>query len=130
MTNVITVDGVAYPHVHVMSLKRSFSVLDGPNAGRVMTYEMIRDVGGTFYNYTLEFDPELSSATEYDTLYEVLSAPVESHSIVVPYGQSTLTFQAYVTSGEDTLAWKDGSVNHWDGLSINFIAMAPQRRPA
>ena len=36
MTSVLTLDGTAYPNLHVTSLKRSFAVLDGDNAGRVM----------------------------------------------------------------------------------------------
>ena len=37
MNSVLSLDGKAYPNLHVVSLKRSFSVLDGDNAGRVMT---------------------------------------------------------------------------------------------
>ena len=41
-----------------------------------------------------------------------------------------MTFKAYVTQGEDDLAIRNNK-NYWglgDGLSINFIAMEPQRR--
>ena len=44
MTSVLSLDGKAYPNLHVVSLKRSFSVLDGDNAGRVMTGAMTRDI--------------------------------------------------------------------------------------
>lgn len=129
MKTPLKVDGVAYPHLHVSSLKRSFSVLDGPNVGRVMSYDMVRDVGGTFYNYSLSFDPYLSDPAEYDAFYEVISAPVDCHMIEVPYGQGTMSFKAYVTNGEDDLLMLEENINAWDNLSINFIAMSPQRRP-
>lgn len=129
MKTTLKVDGVAYPHLHVASLKRSFSVLDGPNAGRVLSYDMVRDVGGTFYNYALTFDPYLSDPAEYDRFYEVISAPVDYHMIEVPYGQRTMTFKAYVSNGEDELLMLHENVNAWDGLSVNFVAMSPQRRP-
>ena len=48
-----------------------------------------------------------------------------------PYGQETLEFEAYVTNGKDKLKKekdKDGNdINKWSGLSIDFIAMGPQR---
>lgn len=129
MSYVLTVDGVAYPNIHITSLKRSFSVLDGENVGRVMTGKMERDIIGTYYNYSAEVDAGCASKAEYDRFYQVISAPVDSHSIVVPYGQSTLTFAAYVSNGDDNLisAYPDG--NTWSGLSFNFIAMQPQRTP-
>jgi len=129
--SVFSVDGVAYPGIHVVSLKRSFSVLDGENTGRVMTGAMVRDIIGTFYNYSMELDSEYINRDQYDSLYEVISAPVESHEIVVPYGQGTLTFEAYVSNGEDTLDLMDEYLgyNRWNNLTINFIAMAPERIP-
>ena len=87
---------------------------------------MQRDIIGTFYNYTVQLDTNMLSESEYDELYEVLSAPVDYHQITVPYGQNALTFDAYVTSGDDTLNMARSS-KRWSGLSINFIAMEPQR---
>lgn len=130
--SVFSVDGVEYPGVFVKSpIHRSFNVLDGENAGRTMDGRMQRDVIGTYYTYHLEFDSSLSDPAEYDALFEALSAPVDSHIIAVPYGQEILTFEAYVANGEDDLSriYRDES-RKWDNLSVNFVAMNPQRRPA
>ena len=129
MSYVLTLDGVRYPKLHVVSLKRSFSVLDGENAGRVMTGAMERDIIGTYYNYALEIDPHESDPAEYDAFYEEISAPVDSHQLEVPYGQGTMVFQAYVSNGEDTLVDILGTIR-WGNLSFNFIAMEPKRVPA
>lgn len=126
---VFTVDGVPYPRVNVTGLRRTFSVLDGPNAGRVMDGGMRRDIIGTYYNYSMELTSDYSDLSEYDALYEVLSAPVDSHTIVVPYGQETLTFEAYVANGEDELFHLQEGFRKWNGLTVNFIAVSPQRRP-
>lgn len=127
-----TVDGVAYDLVHVAEVKRAFSILDGPNTGRAMTGEMRRDIIGTYYNYTLYLEPDSSAASraQYDALYEVLSAPVASHLIKVPYGQDCLLYEAYVTSGEDQLILREYGRSRWGGTSVNFVAMAPKRVPA
>ena len=125
----ITMDGVTYPHIHFTSIKRSFQVLDGENAGRVMTGDMERDVIGTYYNYSVEIDSDDADPAEYDDFYEAISAPVDSHLIIVPYAQTTLEFRAYATNGEDRLDIMMDAQNRWGGLSFNFIAMSPQRRP-
>lgn len=126
----IVVDEITYPKIYVLSLKRNFAVLDGENAGRVMTGKMVRDIIGTYYNYTLEIDSNESDPAEYDRLYEALSAPVDSHTITVPYAQGTMTFEAYVANGEDELVKCYEAINGWSGLSINFVAMEPKRRPS
>lgn len=128
--SVFSVDGVQYPGVNVLSLKRNFAVLDGPNAGRVMDGSTKRDIIGTYYNYSMTVTSDYSDLEEYDKLYEVVSAPEDSHSIVVPYGQGTLEFKAYVANGDDELIHKRNSFSKWNNLNINFIAMKPQRRPA
>lgn len=130
--SVFSVDGVEYPGVCVKSpIHRSFNVLDGENAGRTMDGRMQRDIIGTYYTYRMEFDTSLSSLDAYDALFETLSAPVDSHTITVPYGQDILTFEAYVANGEDDLShiYRDES-RKWDNLAVNFVAMEPVRRPA
>ena len=129
MTSILSLDGKEYPNLHVVSLKRSFAVLDGDNAGRVMTGAMTRDIIGTCYNYSMEIDPVSSDLAEYDEFYEAISAPVDSHVLTVPYAQTTLTFDAYVANGEDELVSKYGSRNEWQNLAINFVAMKPKRTP-
>lgn len=125
-----TVDGIEYRRLHVLTVKRTFAVLDGENAGRTMDGAMQRDVVGTYYNYNMVIDPIESDPEEYDTLYEAISAPVDSHDVTLPYGRNTLTFRAYVANGEDELFDASDGTNRWDNLTINFIAMEPQRRPA
>lgn len=128
MPNPITVDGVSYPHIHFTSIKRNFEILDGENAGRVMSGDMERDIIGTYYNYSVEVDADDGYTSEYDAFWEQISTPQDSHVITVPYGQSTLTFTAYVTQGSDELEYI-GNNNRWGGLGFNFIAVSPQRRP-
>ncbi len=128
---VFTIDGVDL-RVWVTGLKRSFAVTDSEHSGRLQNYEMFRDVIGTFYNYTLTVEPDPDHRADYDTFYGIISAPTPFHDVVFPYGQETLAFKAYVTSGDDDYkAMTQGitQVNKYSGLSVQFIAKSPQRRP-
>lgn len=130
MRTLFKVDGVAYPViVEPGGLKRKAAVLDGENAGRAKSGKMIRDVIGTYYNYTLKLNTRGLAVAQYDTLYEVLSAPVDYHTIEMPYGQSTLTFQAYVSNVEDSLLDKGTEKTFWGDMSVTFTALAPKRVP-
>ena len=129
ITIPITLDGIEYPNIHVTALTRSFQVLDGQNAGRLMTGGMERDIIGTYYNYACEIDADDATPGEYDAFYEVISSPEDSHTLTVPYGQVLYTFEAYVTNGQDALGGMFPTFNRWGGLSFNFIAMEPARRP-
>lgn len=129
MKPVFKVNGRAY-NVTVPDggLKRSGKVLDGDNATRGKSGRMIRDIIGTYYNYSMEIDTRGLDVAAYDALYEVLSAPVDFHTITVPYGQGTLTFEAYVSNVDDALKLMQDGRSLWGGLSFDFIAMEPQRR--
>ena len=123
---VVTIDGASFD-VGVEYIKRQARIEDGPNAGNSKRGDWIRDVYGTYYDYILAFDTSAGlSRLDYDTLYSILTAPVEFHTLVVPYGQSTLTFYAGITGAEDNvILMDDGTV--WGNLSITFRAKAPQR---
>lgn len=104
-------------------------VLDGKATGRVLSGDMVRDIVGTYYNYSLTLGTSSLSPAEYDTLYDILSAPVNSHSITLPYGQKTITFDAYVSNTDDELLGVNDTQNLWGNLAITFTAMRPKRKP-
>ena len=123
---VVTIDGASFD-VGVEYIKRQARIQDGHNAGNSKRGDWIRDVYGTYHDYILAFDTSAGlSRADYDTLYSILTAPVEFHTLVVPYGQSTLTFAAGITGAEDNvILMDDGTV--WGNLSITFRAKSPQR---
>jgi hypothetical protein len=115
------------PNVNVISLQRAANVLDGSNAGRLKNGDMMRDIIGTYYNYTIEVSPKASDTAAYNDLYETITAPVESYPVELPFGQSTLKFDAYTASAEDSLRYTNGTRNHWRGLKFTMTAKAPQK---
>lgn len=126
----IVMDQVTY-HLRVKyeTIGRSFHLDDGENADYMLSGLYKRDVIGTYYDYTMEVEPDPQYPGDYDNFYEAISAPVDSHSITVPYGQSTLTYTAMVTSGTDVYRGKVAGVERWAGLQVQFTAQKPQREP-
>lgn len=126
--DIFSIDG-RYFNVFIPQdgIERNFSIVDTDDAGRVITGSMERDIVGTYYNYTLQLNTNFLSFEEYDELYDILSSPIDYHIIRVPYAQGTLQFKAYVTNGKDVLNRISDKGNHWKQLSVNFIAMDPER---
>jgi hypothetical protein len=128
---LITVDGVDYNvRFPAGGIKRRGRIADGPNAGKSRAGGAILDTLGTFYDYTLRFLRDGYNVEEYDALYEVLTDPtVREHSFSLPYGQTTLTFDAYVTAVDDDLSKQKNGVNYWSGMSVEVLMLEPQRTP-
>lgn len=123
---ILTLDGRNYC-VGVKSIQRSAVLKEGRNSGTALSGAVIRDLVGTFYHYTIELDMRLLSPSAYDEFYETVTAPVEYHTLSVPYGQGSITYKAYVTGAEDVCRLP-ARVRIWGGLKLKFMAMEPQRR--
>lgn len=136
---LFSIDGVTFPHLRVLDLTQTFEILDGENSGRVLTGEMRRDLIGTYFNYKLKLKPEYTpdGMSDYSKLWYMCSSPVESHTLVVPFDidssgayHSTLTFEAYITSGSrDMLKYGVDNVDYWKEGEFQFVAMEPERTP-
>lgn len=129
MQNVFAING-RYYDVKILEVLRNYQVLDNDdNAGRTADGTMVRDVIGTYYNYTVRIDPSQTARGEYDDLYDLISSPIDYIQLTILVGRHQQTFDAYVTKGQDKIIYVN-NVPKWTALSLNFVAMEPQRRPA
>lgn len=126
MEYLFKIDGKGFSGVGVESLKRSFRIPDGTNAGDMLSGDYERDLVGTYYDYDLVITTSDLTDNEYDALFEVLSAPVNSHMVEMPYGMSSLTFEAMIESGGDELIPMDDGT-WWGNLNVTIRAKKPQR---
>lgn len=127
MDYIFTVDDVGY-NVGVVSIKRKASIKDGPNADNALSGRRWRDIQGTFYDYTMELSADGMSREDYDAMYEILTAPVDSHTLAAPYGQTTISFAAYIEVVEDEVLYMDDGTA-WGNLTVEFYAQAAKRVP-
>lgn len=126
--STFSIDGTAY-NVNVVSgsLRRTAEIRDGKNAGPSLSGLYVRDITGTFYHYAMTVNMSRLSPSQYDAFYQAITAPTSHHTVVVPYGQSSLTFKAYIKTVKDELLAILNGVNIWTNLSIEFVAAEPNR---
>lgn len=71
------------------------------------------DIKGTYYDYEVELATNHMNVTDYDNLYEAITDPQESHTVTLPYGQTTLTFEARVSVASDALIRSYTGLKKW-----------------
>lgn len=129
MTTKIIMDGITY-RVRIVydSMERAFELMEGDNAGDMLSGRYERDLLGTKYGYTMQVEPDPALPEEYDAFFEAVSAPVDSHRIILPYGQSTLEYTAMIRQGQDVWGGRLGGKNRWHGLTLAYEPQKLQRR--
>ena len=123
----LIMDGVTYRvRLPYPGMTRSFSLVEGQNKGVAISQRKIRDLKGTGYTYTLAVEPDPRYPADYDAFFVAISAPVDTHTITLPFGQATITYDAQVASGGDGYYGVEAGVNRWKGLKVTFAYIAPQ----
>lgn len=124
----ITMDGKLY-HVRVIynTMNRSFALENGVNEDYMLSGYHERDLRGTRYSYEMGIEPHPLYQKDYDDFFDEISAPVDSHTVTLPYGQGVVTFDAEIESGDDTWKGRLAGVDRWSGLKVKFIPISPQR---
>lgn len=126
----IVMDGVTYRlRVVYDSLIRAFELMEGVNAGEMISGRHERDLLGTGYTYQMQVEPDPRYPQDYDAFFHAISAPVDSHTIVMPYGQTTITYEAMIESGQDTYQGMVAGRARWRGLTVQYRYIEPQRTP-
>lgn len=124
------IDGRKFNVEWSSDLKVQFEILNGSNTGRLQqTGEMFLDYIGTFFNFSGEVI-KLASCTEeeWDEFIEVISAPINTHTVKVPFKQGSMIWDFYVSSGEVGIKriLKDGKIIKTKTIALILTAMKSQ----
>lgn len=122
---MITIDNNSYD-VGIIKITRK-ATQDIDKIGTTMDLRKHYDIKGTYYDYDVELATYKMQVAEYDSLYEILTAPQESHTVTLPYGQTTLTFEARVSVASDSLIKSFAAFKKWSSLKVTFEALTPQK---
>lgn len=115
---MITIDNNSYD-VGVIRITRKAS-MKTESLGTTLDLKKHYDVQGTYYDYEVEVATSHLNVAEYDSLYEVLTTPQESHTVTLPYGQSTITFEARVSVASDRIIQSFVGMKKWRNIK-NYI---------
>jgi hypothetical protein len=117
--------------IAISEYTQSYSVLDGDNAGRVLTGRMSRDIIGTFVTYKVTVFRRGDNYQGFDEFFDFLKEHSVDDSVQVELmdGQRTISFEAYYTSFERSLPRVVNGINYWDEVEVHFISMDAEVTP-
>lgn len=128
----IKLNGIEFDaEVAISSYNRNFNVLDGENAGRVMTGRMVRDIIGTYIGHKIKVFRRGDNYEGLDKFWDYLVEHSVDDSVMLEAadGQSTISYEAYYTSASQDIEMVDGGVNYWGEIEITFVPMEAQVMP-
>ena len=128
----IKLNGVEFDaKVAISTYNRNFNVLDGDNAGRVMSGRMVRDIIGTYIGHKITVFRRGENQAGLDEFWDYLVAHSvdESVQLEAADGQTVLSYEAYYTSASQDLEKVEAGVNYWGEIQVNFNPMEAQIAP-
>lgn len=128
----IKINGITFDaDVAISKYNRYFNVLDGENAGRVMTGRMVRDVLGSYLGHKITVFRRGDNYKGLDDFWDYLFAHSVDDSVMLEAadGQTTIAYEAYYTSASQDIEMVENGVNYWGEIEVNFIPMDAQVKP-
>ena len=123
----IKLNGVEFDaDVAIAAYNRNFNVLDGENAGRVMSGRMVRDIIGTYVGHKITVFRRGGNYEGLDRFWDYLVEHSVDDSVLL---EATISYEAYYTSGTQDIEKVVNGVNYWGNIEINFIPMEAQVMP-
>lgn len=128
--DIFSVDGNTYD-VSVVSLKINGEKISSEDSGRLKNLKMYLKYDGIFVNYEMEISKRLSNERDFFKLFDYLLFDKDKpkHTVVFPYGNKKITFEAYCPANSIDIV-KFMGYNKFDKygkISLKFIAISPTK---
>lgn len=109
------------------SIDRIAEVTPSEISGMLLNKQYFNDILGTFMRYNISIAIPVGMEESYAQLYELLSDPVDAHTFILPYNQTTITLTARVETISDKYYKQEGGKAIWRGTKFSVIANHPSK---
>lgn len=122
---MFTIDGIRWDYP--CQIERAAEIKASEISGFMLDKSYFNDVMGTYMSYTVTLAIPPKQMTQYSAVYELLTDPVDAHSFVLPYGNSTITITGRVVSVKDNYVRLAGGAVAWKGTTFTVAANHPTK---
>lgn len=123
----IQLDGTTYRvRVEYDTYIESFRLVEGINAGDMISNRHERDLSGTASTYEMLVRADPRYPLDFDSFFSTIRSPVDSHLVTVYDGQGLLTYESMIQGGSRILKGTVGGIRRWDVCPVQFVPLAPQ----
>lgn len=129
----LALNGVEFDaNIAISEYKRKLNILQGPNAGRVMSGDMILDPLGAYLGREITVFRKGNNYEGLDAFWNFLvQNSVNQNGVYLEAadGQSTIAYQAYYGDTEQSLVRVQSGINYWGDITVSFVPMSAQVKP-
>lgn len=129
----IALNGIEFDaNIAISEYKRKLNILQGPNAGRVMSGDMVLDPLGAYLGREITVFRRGNNYAGLDAFWDFLvqnSMNQNGVYLEAADGQSTIAYQAYYGDTEQSLVRVQAGINYWGDITVSFVPMSAQVKP-
>ena len=108
-------------------IERTAEIKASEISGMLLNKQYFNDVIGTYLTYEISIAVPRQKRSLYTRLYEILTDPVDAHTVMVPYNQGNITITGKIDEVKDSFIKLNKAVNYWYGISFTIISNAPNK---
>ena len=108
-------------------IERTAEITASEISGALLDKTYFNDVLGTYMKYDISIAVPFGMEDVYTEIYETLAEPIDAHTFILPYNQSTVTIIGRVESISDQYVYINGAKNYWKGFSFTVISNHPTK---
>lgn len=120
-----SIDGVAWDIP--CTVDRTSELTASDISGLMLDKSFFNDVLGTYMKYDLKIAVPFGYESQYNSIYEMLTDPVDGHDFVFPYDGGTIEVTGRVTDVKDSLVRMPNGRHRWRGTTFSVIANHPTK---
>lgn len=129
----LALNGIEFDaNIAISEYKRRLNILQGPNAGRVMSGDMVLDPLGAYLGREITVFRRGNNYEGLDAFWDFLvqnSMNQNGVYLEAADGQSTIAYQAYYGDTEQSLVRVQAGINYWGDITVSFVPMSAQVKP-
>ena len=123
---MLTIDGITYKVK--CDIQRTAEVTASDISGMMLDGSYFNDVIGTYLQYYITFTYPLWDRDKYASIFEVLTQPVDGHTFVLPYNNSTVQITGMVEEVSDEYIKLEHGRSFWKSTKFRVTALHPTKQ--
>ena len=97
-------------------------------SGMLLDKSYFNDVIGTYMRYDVKVAVPFGMESEWNSMYETITQPIDGHQFVLPYANGVVTVTGRVQDIKDVYVRLQDNKLHWRGISFSIIANHPTKQ--
>lgn len=117
---MFSIDGQQWPYP--CDIARTAEIRSSEVSGLMLDGTYYNDVLGTFMQYTVKLAVPFNHRDTYAAFYEMITAPVEGHTFVFPYNNTSITITGRVENISDVYVRLPNGGVAWKGIQFTVTS--------